>query len=160
MAPRPPVASRLDLGSGGGDFFSEDDLPEWLRALSTDAAPDRSGAASGDYGLPATGPDGSAPVAVSVPTVTSVWVTGHDGPQQSSSASVFAAVANALEERPVVMSPEPVYEPIVASNAARVVTTPTIDETMPRKEWSRFRLYMLAAVLIAFLLLLMFTTQQ
>jgi hypothetical protein len=158
---RAPVGDQLDSGSSGGNFFSEDDLPEWLRALNADAAQDRPVAVVVEGGQPhAPVSGGSAPAAVGVPTVTSVWVTGHGGPSQSSSASVFAAVASTVEERPEVVAHEPVRERVVVNESARVSAIPAAAEVMPRREWGRFRLYMFAAVLIVFLLLIIFTTQQ
>jgi hypothetical protein len=160
FTPRTPVGDQLELG-GGGNFFSEDDLPEWLRALNADAAQDRPVAVAVDGAQPlAPVAGGSSPAAVGVPTVTSVWVTGHDGPLQSSSASVFAAVASTVEERPEVVAHEPVRERLAVSEGARVPTIPAAAEVMPRREWGRFRLYMFAAVLIVFLLLVIYTTQQ
>lgn len=154
IIPRPPTPSRLD-SIDGDSFFSEDDLPEWLRALNTEAAGGEAPTAfattsGGSVPVDAVTPPSTNGVIV-VPAVTNVWLTEMDGGTVSPGAALFAAVANSAEDRPEALGADAPRE-LATAGAGRAAKT--VEDTGTEKAGSRrLRLYLLAAVLILVILL-------
>ena len=150
---------------GGADFFSEDDLPEWLRALSTSPSPDgpavtsSPSAASSAATTSTPQHDGdivtfstSPTTTVTVPAVTRIWITEHDVPEPTPGASIFAEIAQVVDLRPDVLvseAPASVGSQSVNPSAA---TPATAVEKTPRTERSwgwTFRLAVLLIIILA-----------
>ncbi len=96
-------------GSGDSSFFSEDDLPEWLRALSTDSEPPVAGVPVTTMQAASATPNG----ALLVPAVSRAWVTASDQPEVSPTANLMSSLVNVIDSRPDAVAVEP------------AVTTPT-----------------------------------
>lgn len=170
-APQQPAPSALTDASsiGGADFFSEDDLPDWLRSLSTPSAntttpadPDSTSShypatASSHGDSPGIATGGYAPAAtLAVPSVARVWMTDQDMPDRSAAANVFAQVAEVVDLRPDVLVSE---APSSASTltSQKVVPAPvTAVETAAasRTSWNwTFRLVVLMVIVLAVIML-------
>lgn len=150
---------------GGADFFSEDDLPEWLRALSTSPSPEGpavtgSPPAASSAATTSTSQRGADTVTfstpptatVTVPAVTRIWITEHDVPEPTPGASIFAEIAQVVDLRPdvpVSEAPANVGPQPARSSAAAPVTA--VEKT-PRTERSwgwTFRLAVLMIIILA-----------
>ncbi len=86
-----PSASNSNVG-----FFSEDDLPEWLRALNADG-PSSPG---GEQVSSAPAASVSANGTVTIPPVTKAWVTTMDQPEVSTGANLLSSLVHVVDERP------------------------------------------------------------
>jgi hypothetical protein len=138
----------------GPSFFSEDDLPDWLRALSTDTpAPAAPAAAASAGSAPATAARPAAGVdpVVYVPQVSRVWVHGDDAEYDSESASLFAAIAHGASDRPDVLVDERPSGPAAAMVAPEVAGR---SEPRARRErpadgsWTRRERILMVLVII------------
>lgn len=149
----------------GAALISEDDLPEWLRAIAPVDSDD-------DNGLVTFGGAGGAPagarLALSVPSVGRAWMFGNDRPALSEGATVFAlmareAVATTLPAPAIDMSPstamagapaaapgasaaatpddEPPPDPLRAGQASTPVAK-------PRRMWMVYLLALLLVILV------------
>jgi hypothetical protein len=125
-APRPGRANAPGslAETVGPSFFSEDDLPEWLRALSSDQSeaqqrPAFDGGAPSSNHVNATAPiPAPAPDVLYVPAVAPVWVT-DDNLSDSQGATLFAVIAQGAAERPdVLVSESPAASRAIAASAA------------------------------------------
>ncbi len=85
-APQPKPAPQ-QTSVAGTDFISEDDLPEWLRAI----APEGPAESSFDALVQDTGIDGDQ---IAVPTITRAWSTSKDSRGVDEATSLFALVAS------------------------------------------------------------------
>jgi hypothetical protein len=164
--PAPEAAGDAAVAAAAAaTLISEDDLPEWLRAISTnddDNADDL-------FSFGAT-PDGGVvdPRAVlTVPSVARAWMFVHDRPALSEGASIFALVAR---ETVATALPSPAgSEPIVAdavapayeatqrgqslASPARAASAGEQTKTStPRPRWM---IYLLALVLVAIVLIVL-----
>jgi hypothetical protein len=102
-------SQRTDPGSAFGNiestvgpgFFSEDDLPEWLRALNADDGNGESPSLGEvDGGLLEPSPDTGSSRTLTVPLVTNVWVTGMEERVENPGAALFATIASGGASRP------------------------------------------------------------
>ena len=84
------------------NFFSEDDLPEWLRALSTEGetAPVAVPVAAGPTTSPA--PNGT----LNVPPISRAWVTAADQAEVSPSANLLSSLVHVIDSRPDAVAVE------------------------------------------------------
>lgn len=124
-------------------FFSDDDLPAWLRSLPQDGTGD---------GVPGTAEPVTAQHDVAtlvVPPVSRVWLTSRDQPPAPAGAQLFAAIATTADERgDVLLDESPSLPPPVPSAAAMPApVVQPIDRTADGR-WSRTRLWLLTAVIV------------
>lgn len=157
-APADPgnMVSGADDGIG---FFSDDDLPEWLRSLGPSSAP-VSGAARV---APAAAPADIA--TLTIPAVSRVWVTPHEAAPVPPSASLFASIAGAIDERPDTrvsefpsgsappLSTMPVEQPVVASATIARVERPQ------EGRWSRKALWLVVTFMFLSVVMLWIVLQ-
>jgi hypothetical protein len=163
-------------GAAGTDFFSEDDLPEWLRALSLEGQP-------ATEGTPAVAAVAAADIvtpggAMAVPKVSRAWVTASDVPETSSGANLLSSLVSVADSRPDVVAveaaaPAPTRSKEVATPAAAApkapvaatgdrsqTTSPPVAAAGPVASetggWSRTRILLVAAILILLILLILF----
>jgi hypothetical protein len=149
-----------DAGSEAGvGFFSDDDLPEWLRSLSPAAAP------SGATVDPIDVVMRPASSSLTIPSVSRVWVTPHDAAPVPASTALFASVASALDERPDVLVSEtpadaslpvssmPFDQPMAEPAATPVSVVRPKDRRWSRKVlWLTVTFIILAVVMLAILM--------
>ena len=158
-----PVASESmsDVFSqppGGGDssFFSEDDLPEWLRALNTDSEPAVVGAPA------AMIPDASAAptTALPIPAVSRAWVTSSDQPEVSPAANLMSSLVNVIDSRPDAVAVEPAVS-VPAKSASVKAASPqqaaapvaaASTTTNDTERGNRSRMLLIAAIVILVLI--------
>ena len=172
------AASASDGSVSTSSFLSDDDLPEWLRALPSTDTPDSSGSTV------------SAPKAgtLGLPAISRAWVADHDVPGSTSGGMVFASIVQTIDTRPDsrltsrAIDPEPGADPTrgaldasstpVASGSLRSQSTRTEagstvtmvndasesagDTSSARR---RMRMYLMAAIIIVILLFLVFVTR-
>lgn len=114
-APQPQTTSidSFSQAPAGSDasFFSEDDLPEWLRALSTES--DQTTGTASPMMMPVASPAPNG--ALQVPPVSRAWVTASDQPEVSPSANLMSSLVNVIDNRPEAV----VVDPAVAAPAAQ-----------------------------------------
>ena len=154
-------------GSDGTNFLSEDDLPEWLRALSTENPP-AAGAA------PVAAVETRNPVtpneAIQVPPVSRAWVTASDQAEVSSGANLLSSLVHAIDSRPDAVAVESSVSasasPAGARSAARQQTvapaasgpvnstTAPASDSVPRDggRWSRTRILAIAVIIVLLVL--------
>src|SRR5690606_7693435 len=99
-APRDLPGASDGADSVGAAFFSEDDLPDWLRALNAEPEAESSTPSSYSNGVMEQPRAAAAPQALAVPAVTNVWVTGMEERVENPGASLFATIAAGGEVRP------------------------------------------------------------
>jgi len=134
-----------DPGSVSTGFISEDDLPEWLRAISADVAADATEPSvttlvqNGTGGFP-------------VPAVVQAWVIAHQMVSLAAGESLMAHLA--IEEEHAA-SPEldesPAQPAMPAQAHALPVASPELASTTGARWW---RSALLVAVIVAILMLL------
>jgi hypothetical protein len=167
--------------SAGDGFFSEDDLPEWLRALSNDSEPPTSAApamVSAAQPVPVTG-------AIQVPPVARAWVTASDMPEVSTGAHLLSSLVEVVDSRPDSVAPATSTAPrpavAVASAPASSASAspasapapapapkPTRAESEPATvtekpaagsgRWNRTRLLAIAAIIVIVLFIIILLT--
>jgi hypothetical protein len=140
---------------GGTSFFSEDDLPEWLRALSSEQPAD---ARDTGFGLAEDSLDElSTPPAIQVltaPSVSNVWVTGMEDRLENPAAVLFSVIATSGTSRPELAM---AAAPRVGQNKADRAATQAQDVEPARASrggWSRRERILLIAVIVMLILLL------
>lgn len=112
------AASASDGSSSTSSFLSDDDLPEWLRALPTTDTPDTSGAT---ISAPEAG-------ALGLPAISRAWVADHEVPDSTSGGMVFASIVQTIDTRPDsrltsrVLDPEPGAEATRGAGAQDAAT--------------------------------------
>jgi hypothetical protein len=169
------VDSTFDFGqipdSAGDGFFSEDDLPEWLRALSNDSEP----VTSTTPELVAAAQPVSASGAIQVPSVARAWVTASDFPEVSTGAHLLSSLVEVVDNRPdTVAAPAPTAPrpaaasapaatppapaPASAPKAKAAPATATETPAAGSNRWSRTRLLALAAAIVIVLFIIILLT--
>jgi hypothetical protein len=139
-------------------FFSDDDLPEWLRALSTDAEP-----AGGDDlvgAAPAMSPASNG--ALHVPAVSRAWVTHNDQPEVSPGANLLASLVHVIDSRPDAVavpaaagagaSMPAAGQPVVAPPKPRAAEAQQSEASVVTPGWGRLRIVAIAAIIVVLLL--------
>jgi hypothetical protein len=143
-------------------FFSDDDLPEWLRALSTDSEP------STDADLVAAAPalSPASNGTLQVPAVSRAWLTHHDQPEVSPGANLLASLVHVIDSRPDAVavpasagagSAAPAAgQPVAAPPKPRAAEAQQAEGSIVTPGWGRMRVLLIAAiVLIVFLIIVM-----
>jgi hypothetical protein len=143
-------------------FFSDDDLPEWLRALSTDSEP----AAGADLvaAAPALSPASNG--ALQVPPVSRAWVTHQDQPEVSPGANLLASLVHVIDSRPDAVAVPAAAgagasAPVTSQSVATPPKPPAAEAQQPEPSivtpgWGRMRVLLIAAIiLIVFLIIVM-----
>ena len=144
------------LTSGDTGFLSEDDLPDWLRALSTDSESTPSVASPVTMSSAAEAPDG----ALQVPLVGRAWATATDQPEVSSGANLLSSLVHVIDSRPDSADIEPVAAVPSPSHVAGAGAIPQPAAKVAATEataseagsGSRKRLLMIAAIIILVLI--------
>lgn len=150
--------------AGDSSFFSEDDLPEWLRALSTDTTTAASVTPAAAISTTSNSPNAT----LQVPQISRAWVTVHDQPVVSPGANLLSSLVHVLDSRPDAVDVAPaatstpntgatvLVSPAGSKSAAKPKQPATaVASSGPANEarrWNRTRL--LAAMVIAILVLL------
>ena len=112
--PTPAPSTSAKPASSTTDFISEDDLPEWLRAIAPDDGPDT------DVELTMPRDAGSGePVAV--PTISRAWSTSKDARGVDEATSLFALVAS--------QTPQPAMPSTDAAPTTGRVATVSSDDS-------------------------------
>ncbi|HUG15279.1 MAG TPA: hypothetical protein VMM78_09695 [Thermomicrobiales bacterium] len=152
-----PSGGNADASVGTG-FFSEDDLPEWLRALNSDREPAVVEKFAGDEGAPEPPAATTRTRVLTAPAVSTVWVTGMEERVENPGASLFAFIATGGESRPEL----PLATAARASQAAaeRPAASHVDDawsDGQPRQgSWSRReRTLMIAVIIMGIVMLLL-----
>jgi hypothetical protein len=148
------------MQAAGGDFFSEDDLPEWLRALSSDGGSHGTavaGSLNGSAGALDHSSTAAPKRAISVPSISNVWVTGMETPVENPVASLFAAIAAAGENRPdvAITSSPPVVQTNSSRRASRQPSEAEAKDAGRRTGWTRRERILLVAVIIMTIVMLL-----
>lgn len=175
-APLAPRADALDPLSGDSDsnFFSEDDLPEWLRALSLDGQAPGDGASTSAIAADAMTAGGAR----SVPQVSRAWVTASEVPEVSAGANLLSSLVAVVDSRPEVVTVEaatpapssakavtpakaaaPKAAVTATGNQAQTVSTPVAPAAPAASadgSWSRTRILLIVAIIIVLILLILF----
>ena len=147
-----------DVDEGIG-FFSDDDLPEWLRSLGPSAAA-TPGVARVE---PPPAPAGIA--TLTIPAVSRVWVTPHEAAPVPPSASLFASIAGAIDERPdtfVSESPIDYAKPLATTPVEQpVLATDTVARIERPQEgrWSRKALWLVVTFMFLSVVMLWIVLQ-
>lgn|GEM_PF-5087278 len=153
-----PDAEPFDVQAGGGpNFFSDDDLPEWLRALSTDGDP--SAGIEQRVAAPASGT--SANGTLEVPAVSRAWVTPNDQPEVSPGANLLASLVHVIDSRPDAVAPQPAVasapvpsQPAVSQPRPQATEVATSDAPAAAPGWGRLRLVAIVAIVLIVLLII------
>jgi hypothetical protein len=142
----------------GPDFFSEDDLPQWLRSLSTDQTSTSSGSFSGGVAAnQATAETTGAAATLQIPEIANIWVTASEQSNASPGASLFAMVANDTDTRPEVTGSEPVSGAVVTAHPRSAAARSEDAEGSSKREsrgWTRRERVLMLLVIIAVLVLI------
>jgi hypothetical protein len=154
------LLSDTTMQAAGGDFFSEDDLPEWLRALSSDGGSHgtaASGSLNGSAGVFDHSSTAASKRAISVPSISNVWVTGMETPIENPGASLFAAIAAGGENRPdvAIASSPPVAQTNSSRRASRQPSEVEVGDAGRRTGWTRRERILLVAVIIMTIVMLL-----
>lgn len=162
--PRP--GAMADASSiGGADFFSEDDLPEWLRSLGTSPSPSNPVDTSSFSAASSVAPMSTsqhdvdtltlgapASATLTVPAVARIWITEQDIPEPTQGASIFGEIAQVVDLRPDVLVSEAPASVGPQSARTSAATPATAVEKNPRTERSwgwTFRLAVLMIIILA-----------
>lgn len=153
-----PHAGNAEPTVGHG-FFSEDDLPEWLRALNSD---DSQGSSPGpriiEGGLQEPQARGTSSQVLTVPAVSNVWVTGLEDRADSAGAALFATIASGGASRPDVLAPtlpDSGPQPVARKPESRAADVPS-SGSQRRSRWSRReRILLIAIIVLSVVLLIM-----
>jgi hypothetical protein len=143
-----------DNASANANFFSDDDLPEWLRALNTsEPASGRAHASVAESVDAGPSPAGMSAVGViAVPAVSRAWVTAADPTPPSPGAGTFAALVHELDTRPDTVGGEPVAVPAARPQLAAPTREEPITAVRPaerkRGKWGRFRLWGVSVIVV------------
>jgi hypothetical protein len=156
-----PVAqSGQGLAAGDQSFFSEDDLPEWLRALSTESEPTASAAPVAAVSVSA-GPS-AANEANAIPPVSRAWVTTADIVEVSPGANLFTSLVNVLDTRPDAVAVETMTASAPPSaRASGKQPVPSLAAAQSRRDagrWSRTKILMVMAIIILVLFIFLMLT--
>lgn len=153
-------------GSGDSSFFSEDDLPEWLRALSTDSVPSPAAAPVMAVATDSVVPTGVPNGATHVPPVSRAWVTASDQQELSPGANLLSSLVHATDSRPeadAVASTGPAPAPRSSAKASaqpKVAAQPpagapvATEVTQGSGRWSRTRILAVVAIIVLLLLVI------
>jgi hypothetical protein len=173
-----PAGQFGQFSGGDSGFLSEDDLPEWLRALSTDSEPAAGAAPAAAVAVagaaPSAAPNGTA---IQVPPVSRAWVTASDVPEVSAGANLLSSLVHAIDSRPdadevqaaVAASAPPqstkaAARPQAAAPAASALApaasapAESASATTDTGRWSRTRVLLVAALIVVLLLFIFFLT--
>jgi hypothetical protein len=139
-------------------FFSEDDLPEWLRALNTESDQETVTASAMTTPVASPAPNGTLPV----PPVSRAWVTASDQPEVSPSANLMSSLVNVIDNRPdaVVVDPAvaaPSATPraaVAAAPRAVVDAAPASVEAADAKRANRTRMLLIATIIVLVLIII------
>lgn len=135
-------------------FISEDDLPDWLRAISLDPVSEEHDPAPAPMGATA-GPATAAPRA---PAVASAWVTPRQSVALATGESLFADIAGE-EPRQASATSEPSAAPAVALTSAPADATVAADAVAAPSSAAppfarRYLLYLVVAMALLALIFL------
>lgn len=147
-----------DQTAVGQGFFSEDDLPDWLRALNSDDVP----AAASSFGPASEGSpefteEANASRVLTVPAVSNVWVTGMEERVENPGATLFAMIASGGASRPdlaVATMPRPGQSTNARNVAPQASEAQQPDGGRTRTSWSRRERILLVAVILMSIVLL------
>jgi hypothetical protein len=158
--PSMPSIDAFSQAPVGGDtsFFSEDDLPEWLRALNTES--DQAPVTASAIAMPVTSPAPNG--TLQVPPVSRAWVTASDQPEVSPSANLMSSLVNVIDSRPdaVVADPAvaaPAAPPRASVSAAPKATSAAAPASVAvgdEKRANRTRMLLIATIIVLVLIII------
>ena len=151
-----PFGQLSDSGESG--FFSEDDLPEWLRALSTDS---NSAAPPSTAPAPAIAAPSVTPnAAIQIPAISRAWVTASDQQDVSPGANLLSSLVHVIDDRPDAVAAAPAVSAPAPQPSARAAVKPqaaapvATEATRDSGRWSWTRMLAVAAIIILLLLII------
>lgn len=142
---------------GGSSFFSEDDLPEWLRALSSEQ---EAAAPTTGFSAPHGGIDDesepSSRSSISIPAVSNVWVTGLEARVENPAAELFSVIATSGSSRPeLAMAAAPrVGQNRNGAGSEKAAAQVEGGRGKRRTSWTRRERILLIAVIVMMIVLL------
>ncbi|MEX1158602.1 MAG: hypothetical protein WEC79_06715 [Thermomicrobiales bacterium] len=160
--PEPATQSGQGLAVGDQSFFSEDDLPEWLRALSTESEPAVSAAPVA--AVSANTGQSASNGAVSIPPVSRAWVTASDVAEVSPGANLLSSLVNAIDTRPDAVAVESMTASAPPSaRPSGKPQIPSLAAAQSRRDagrWSRTRMLVVMAIIILVLFIFLLLTRS
>jgi hypothetical protein len=158
--PSMPSLDSFSQAPSGSDasFFSEDDLPEWLRALNTESDPEPVTASAMAMPVASPVPNGT----LQVPPVSRAWVTASDQPEVSPSANLMSSLVNVIDSRPDTVVADPAVAASAAPPRASVAAAPqAASEAAPasvaggdEKRANRTRMLLIATIIVLVLIII------
>jgi hypothetical protein len=153
-------ASFGEQPSADAGFFSDDDLPEWLRALSTDGDP----AAGIEQRVAAPVASATPNGALQVPPISRAWVTANDQPEVSPGANLLSSLVHVIDSRPDAVAvpaaasagagvPSP-SQPVATQPKPKSVAAPKPEASVATPGWGRLRIVAIAAIVLIVLLVI------
>jgi hypothetical protein len=156
-APSALSASLPDDGSldHDDDLISEDDLPEWLRTMSSEHAPPTDHSAH----MPLAAVTNGVATAT-LPATRPAWVTMREMVALPAGESLFASIAGEESHNAADTPPAAPAMGVAPAAGSAVVMHEPARTAIPVSSGGRLRLYLFAAVLITAVILLALFTQM